>query len=189
MPNSKLTDVDRIRRCQILCGHCIRNIAYYRASRDESRKRIAPRTNFWVGVEGSFLDMAILEWCKLFGDQKGKINSLHGWEHIVGNVLKAEPIDFFRDLLSDLKIGSEDFETVRQEARRYRDKFVAHLDEENTTNIPDLSIPLEATIFLYSVACQHPAKGAVLFSDDIRKAYDGFLSEAKSWFAKASEQE
>jgi hypothetical protein len=38
---------------------------------------------FWVIINGNFLDIAVLEWCKLFGDTRGK--------HYFGKVISDVP--------------------------------------------------------------------------------------------------
>jgi hypothetical protein len=44
----------------------------------------------------------------------------------------------------------EEFETFRLEVRKYRDKFVAHLDELNQMDIPKLQPVIDSVKFLYA---------------------------------------
>lgn len=45
-------------------------MAYYRASWEKGKPHADK--NFWVGANGNFIEIAVLEWCKLFGDKKRK---------------------------------------------------------------------------------------------------------------------
>lgn len=129
---------DRVRRSLILCSHCLRNIAFYRVGwrRSESKRR----DQFWVTVNGNFLDHAVLEWCKVFADRKGR----HHWSVVVSN-----PVQFERDLLKRLQLSAQDFATYIIEMRAYRDKFIAHLDAEPVMQIPRLRMARRSVAFLY----------------------------------------
>ena len=87
-----------LRRVGILCCHCLRNLAYYRAGKD--RQRSLFRGDFQTTVNGNFLDICVLEWCKLFSDTHGT----HYW----GNVITDKEC-FEADLTKLLKQLSCDF--------------------------------------------------------------------------------
>jgi hypothetical protein len=47
-----------------------------------------PQASFWRQVNGNFFDMAVLDWCKLFGDQKQtplKRVGEHHWRRVVSD--------------------------------------------------------------------------------------------------------
>jgi len=71
-----------------------------------------------VNVNGNFLDICVLEWCKLFGDPCGK----HYWGKII-----SDRMGFFQGLLNELKMSESEFNAYVTEMRAYRDKYVAHL--------------------------------------------------------------
>jgi len=85
-----VTRRDRLRRVVLLCVHFSRNLAYYRAGHDRLTNA---SPSFWITIDGNFLDMAVMEWCKLFGDQKGR----HSWVKVV-----TDPSRFEAELLSNL---------------------------------------------------------------------------------------
>jgi hypothetical protein len=129
----------RLRRCLILCCHFARNLAYYRARRvggDLAR----PGEDFWTSADGNFIDMAVMEWCKLLGDDR----ALHGWRKIV-----SDPTAFERDMLASVGVTAEEFKVVISSMRRYRDKFLAHLDSDAVMLIPDLEVAQKAAWFYY----------------------------------------
>jgi hypothetical protein len=129
---------DRVRRALILCCHFLRNIAFYRVGwRGRECKR---RDQFWVTVNGNFLDHAVLEWCKLFADKKGKLH----WSKLI-----SSPGRFEQGLLKRMRLTSAQLETYINEMRAYRDKFVAHLDAEPVMQIPRLRLARMSVAFLY----------------------------------------
>jgi hypothetical protein len=101
----------------LLCAHFTRNLAYYRAAQGRIT-RTSPE--FWRTVYSNFLDIAVLEWCKLFADHNGK----HTWEKAL-----TDPTNFKADLLRILAISGDELAAYIEKMRKYRDKFLAHLDD------------------------------------------------------------
>ena len=133
-----MTRDERIRRVALLCCHLTRNLAYYHAQQD---LRPPLRTEqFWTTVHGNFIDTSVMEWCKLFGDEKGK----HHWKQIVEN--KAA---FKQRLLEDVGISEERWHKSWDSLKKYRDSFLAHLDSEHTMHIPEMTIPMRMVEFYY----------------------------------------
>ena len=130
---------DRLRRVAILCCHFFRNMAYYRAGRIVNNSNF--NSNFWNTVNGNFLDVCVLEWLKLFGEKKGN----QSWENVI-----TENDVFKKDLLKTLKITEDEFSLYINQMRKYRDKFIAHLDSDKVADIPNLQIALESVIHFYN---------------------------------------
>ncbi len=88
LDNPQMPRKDRLRRVMILCCSCARNIAYYRVAWDEEYRHLLnlpnPYPNFWRAANNNFIDMCVLEWCKLFADMQGK----HHWSKIVTSIPK-----------------------------------------------------------------------------------------------------
>lgn len=105
-------------------------MAYYRAGW-ESKKLIC-NTDFWLGINGNCIDIAVLEWCKLFADHKDR----HHWKKVI-----SSPEEFEEGLLEALGPGMtlDGFNYFSKTVKTYRDKFVAHLDNELVANIPSLN--------------------------------------------------
>lgn len=143
---------DRVRGVGLLCCHCVRNIAYYRAGWLDGH--FVSNDDFWRNTNSNFLDVAVLEWCKVFADWNGKPH----WRKVV-----PAPADFLSALLEGIAITEETFNAHREETRTYRDKFVAHLDAERMMQIPRLEVILNSVVFLY---------------DLIRNEYQQFLVDA-----------
>ena len=63
-----------------------------------------------------------------------------------------------RGLLSSLQICDTDFNQYVQQMRTYRDKFIAHLDDQNSMQVPKLTIARRSTIYLYDYLLAHEAE-------------------------------
>jgi hypothetical protein len=148
---------DRLRRVSILCAEFARNLAYYRVGQSQSGSVVhAPshrQTSFWRQANGNFLDVSVLAWCKLLGDNKGK----HFWRRIV-----ADPVAFEAGLLAHLKMTNAEFGIVVDAMRHYRDKFVAHLDSDLVMQIPTLSAAQSAVWFYHDHVVRHEGTGGEL---------------------------
>lgn len=129
---------ERIRNVAILCCHCLRNIAFYRAGWKQQKSRVTRQ--FWVNANGNFLDIAILEWCKIFADRNGK----HHWKRVVSN-----QSSFRAGLYARLGMTKREFENYAKPILQYRNMFIAHLDEDKVANIPRLRTALRSAAYLY----------------------------------------
>ena len=140
-----LSPDERRRRVVLLCCSFMRNLAFHRDGRDTEvqRKLLEPRHPhgaFWREVHGNFFDRSVLDWCKLFADGKGK----HHWRRAV-----ESPDRFEMDLYAALDITVGEFAELVERVRCYRDKFVAHLDEEREMFVPALEKAKSAIVFLH----------------------------------------
>lgn len=94
--------------------------------------------------------MAVLDWCKLFGDEKkGK----HCWRRVV-----TDPEEFKTRLLAYLKTDVEQFGALITKMRDYRDTFVAHLDNSTIMNLPEFEVARVAVIFYHRHIVEVEAK-------------------------------
>jgi hypothetical protein len=87
-----MTKRERFRRVVLLCAHFTRNLAYCRAAQG---RITGASPEFWRTFSNNCLDIAVLEWCKLFSDRNGK----HSWSKVL-----AEPARFESDLFATLSI-------------------------------------------------------------------------------------
>lgn len=120
---------DRAKNAAKLCCHFARNLAYYGAGRNVLRDTGEP---FWLTVVGNFVDIAVLEWCKLFGNRNGKYH----WRKVLTN-----PDAFRDDMLKQLGLSQDRFESMHLTVKTYRDEFVAHLEDADTTTVPNMNVP------------------------------------------------
>lgn len=134
-----LTRRQRLRRTDILCLGTLRNFALYRAGWSQLQPAWRGR-QFWVATNSNFLDTGVLEWCKVFADQKAQ----HHWRKTVGDQLA-----FLAQLLQELHMTQNAFDAYIQRLRFYRDKFIAHLDEENRMAFPELDAAVRSAQLLH----------------------------------------
>ena len=137
-PPSPLSREERLRRVVIFCSDFTRNFAYYRAGL--KHKAMWEAQPFWRTVSNNFLDHCGLEWCKLFVERKGK----HCWRNVISDANAFES-----SLLRGAKINAVDFQELVGKIRRYRDKFVAHLDLEIIMDIPELEPAWRCVLFYH----------------------------------------
>jgi hypothetical protein len=138
----------RLRRVVLLCATFARNLAYLRAMMP-FRDRITARDHdFWMTLSNNSLDMAVLEWCKLFADEKDK----HHWSAVV-----TDPKQFEVALLADLGLSGLEFEDYQKVMRKYRDKFIAHLDSDMVMDVPPMDTAETAGRFYHAYVVEHEA--------------------------------
>ena len=172
-----MTRRDRLRRTAKLCLHCLRNLAFYRAAHDARQAWAGEQ--FWVTAHNDFLDIAVLEWCKVFGDER----AMHDWRKTV-----TDTAAFLPSLLDHIRLTEGMFNDYIGEMRTYRDKFVAHLDQENRMDIPNMAPAIKSAQFLYQHLLQiendcdafpdAPASAVAFFRQ--------FLGEARKVYAAKS---
>ena len=124
----------------------------------------------------------MLEWCKLLGDEKDK----HFWRNVV-----TDPVALEASLLVNLEMTESDFADLAKKMRRYRDKFVAHLNSDAKMDIPRLTAALAANSFYHEHIVTVEAAAGDLFglADTSEKFAQGFeqcLKEAQQAYGQAA---
>lgn len=172
-----MTRENRLRRVLILCVCFSRNLAYHEAG--NSWRRSDRISDFWISVDSNFLDIAVLEWCKLFCDKRGN----HYWRKIV---YYGKHSRFEEELHCKLNMTSNNFDNYIKEIRSYRDRFLAHLDDDERMDIPRLESACKAVEFYHAHIIQHEANGFNIspWALDLPTYFDCCLAEAKAIYDK-----
>jgi hypothetical protein len=133
---------------------------------------------YWKLIWTNFFDIAILEWCKIFGSKREKTH----WEKLVD-----DPVSFYQGLLNALEIDKTDWESYQKDLKKYRDTFIAHHQKDlNRTYYPRLDIALESSFYYYSWLVNNLEQLNIYFDDnDLKEYYDDFLLQI-SIFADVS---
>ncbi len=187
-----LSPTQRVLGVQRLSVHFVRNLAFHRAARDAEKKRTTPNEMFWRLIDGDFIDVAVLDWCKLLGEKPyallkrpPKSPSKYGWEHVVSVTMHEDSSKFRVAMLQHLEMNESEFEKHRIQVRVFRDKFVAHLDDQDEYVVPNFDVPLKAAIFLFEyVTSWAQTERLKVFAGGLEKEYEKILSGARETYGK-----
>ena len=167
VPHMALTRRQRLRRVGKVCCQYLQNHAYYRAG----FRTTAPgrQGHFWNSVVNNSLDLCVLEFCKLFADRHGK----HYWRKIVTNEAA-----FSIGMLVAVGMDETQFGEYIDTFKFYRDKYLAHLDEETVGDFPHLGPGKKAVSYLYDYLLKHEDEGD-FFLDASATAADFYADRAE----------
>ncbi len=93
-----------------------------------------------------------MEWCKLFTERPTTRSGRHHWRTVV-----TKQSEFMTGLCVRLGVSEAGFEQYAKTVVRYRNKFVAHLDNERTAYIPFMWVARSSAAFLYDHLRDDPA--------------------------------
>jgi hypothetical protein len=186
MTNVSLSRRERLRRVVVVCCSFARNVAYHRAGQAGQAKSLLsmhhPEVSFWRQVNANFFDIAVLDWCKLFGDPKEvprKRVGKHHWRRVV-----SDPDAFERGLLGHLSMNGTGFAAVIGEMRRFRDEFVAHLDDGLVMYVPKLDAASEAVAYYHRHIAEHEAQPGELTGLPTPQDYEPGLRQCEEEAAR-----
>ena len=140
-----------------------------------------PHLNFWRVIYGGLLDLAVLEWCKLYG---ANAEPTH-WKELV-----IDHEQFRSDLLTTLNIEPEVWATYWNHMKGYRNEYIAHdLAEKGVDQFPTLDLALESSYFYYDYLYKELIKtGKTNYPEDIREYCERFSAQARVVAEKALEE-
>ena len=110
-----------------LHANFIRNYAIRKAIEDNSVALV--EKNLWSILSNSCLDIAVINWCNLFGAYS---ESTHWTKCTLRGIT-----DFENQILNVCAISKEDFESLHHSIKDYRDRAAAHIDLDDwQVNVP-----------------------------------------------------
>jgi hypothetical protein len=140
---------------------------------------------------GNLLDMAVIEWCKLFGSDHEEHQPVH-WK----NIVPSEEHDSFRkELLAQLKVSMEEWLQYRERVKHYRDNYAAHMsvpwlrpETKDKDRYPSLGLALEAAYFYYEALLARLEVGGFphRYPSDIREYCERFVVQVTEAAQKAT---
>ena len=140
---------------------CARNYAIYRAIDAQLESRDL-NSNFWRVARNSCRDMAIIQWCKLFGSWS---ETTHWKNH---SFIK----DFEIEILKKTNISYDLWKKIHDCILEYRDKNVAHIDLDDwERNIPFMSLAMEILYCSYD-AFISPSYNNLNLRDEFIRVFD-----------------
>jgi hypothetical protein len=135
-----------------------------------------PKLNFWRLMQGNLLDIAVLDWCKLFGSDDQEHQPVH-WKNII-----SDREEFRSGLLRQLGISESQWKDYWQEMKLYRDTHVAHSDfrKPDVIAYPKLELALQSGYFYYDHLLRALQEdGAHKYPTDIREYGRRFIEQSK----------
>jgi len=157
--------------------HLVRSTAMKRALTEVDP---TPHLNFWRLIHGNQLDIAVLEWCKVFGSDG---EATH-WKKIVP---PASHEQFRNGLFAAVGVTADTWVAYWNEMKAYRDNLIAHHIELNrVANYPTLDLALKSSFFYYSYLIKElRSLGETRYPDDLQTYYEAFESQAREIAALA----
>jgi hypothetical protein len=152
-------------------GTLVRNILLKRALHTADPN---PSLNFWRIQYGNLMDLAVIDWCKLFGSDDAERQPIH-WKNI------ADDQSSFRDaLLKALAMTYEEWQSYWRDMKKYRDFNAAHHDPRRAeiATYPVLDKALDSAFFYFEYVQQEMQKqGTSLPPANIRTYATDFEAE------------
>jgi hypothetical protein len=105
-----------------------------------------PDLVMWCVIYGNLTEIAVSEWCKLFGSDTEQNQPVH-WKNIV-----YDSEQFPRDLFSTLGIYESKWRSYWNEMKRYRDQVIDHHDRRRVRikNYLQFDLALESAYLYYA---------------------------------------
>jgi hypothetical protein len=142
---------DKITILKFLHVNTVRNYATHTAIHDNFEK--LAKSNFWRITYNATLDIAVIDWCKLFGT--------YGETTHYRNCVERGITDFAAQVLSASNITATEYEALHKSIVDYRNRGAAHIDLDDwQVTIPQLSKAIEVAyvsfdIFAKKVGMEH----------------------------------
>ncbi len=172
----------KVNRLSDLLVSVVRNAAFTNAissvGRDmgQLRFRNAEIHNFWIVAHNNALDMAVIDWCKIFGSQS--TNPTH-WTYTFEQKKHAE----IREAIHNAVGGEEQWKAIQGHIVNFRNTQAAHHEYEAPTNFNHRFVPKLAPIVDTSVVMNRAICNAYDVHDDgvfeggLKGYYDKLLTQ------------
>jgi hypothetical protein len=155
----------------------VRSVYLKRALTNVERK---PELNFWRVIYGNLLDVAVIEWCKLFGSDNEQRQHVH-WKSVF-----RDQAGFRAGLLQHVGVTGKEWDAYWRRMKTYRDTFAVHLDRDRralTSNYPELGLALASSGYYYQTAVAE-----LRCRQGVRRQYpDDLETYGKDFYAQAIE--
>lgn len=131
-----------------------------------------PNLNFWNLIYGGLLDLAVLEWTKVFGSNAEPTH----WKGIV------DDHDAFRnELFRSIGVSERQWSEYWNEMKAYRDEAVAHHSNPSFTHYPKLDLALQSCYFYYGyVIAKARSLGETKYPDSLEEYCKDFATQSST---------
>jgi len=101
------------------------------------------KIDLWRIMMGGALDLAVIDWCKIFGSREEDTH----WTKLVPN---TDHVVFREGLLRAIEMNEDQWSEYHGQVKGYRDEFAAHQDlAPSTKHFPKLDTALTAAYYYY----------------------------------------
>lgn len=166
MDNFEKTTSDHIFRLI----YVIRNAANYRSM---AKFKDDFDQNYWIQIYNNFFDVAVLEWCKIFGTDSEPTH----WKTIV-----KDHQAFRNGLLSSIGLDEQGWSNFWQSVNSYRNNIIAHFKRISGLSYPSLDVIIKSTFYYYEWLQKELDKhGIIQEPKDLVGYYNRCLKQAESF--------
>ena len=183
-----IPDLSDIRRSISLAESCISNLAYYNAGWivKDGRKVLLNDENFWVRANGNFLDIATLDWRKLFIDksQDTKNFSVHNWKSFF-----PKHVEWLRQLFVTCSVTKNEFEEGGKSIINYRNKHLAHFEKPKIQLFyPKVNLMLKTASYLHLQLRTSAGSSISGYFESVEQFYNSELDDARKIILESIEK-
>jgi hypothetical protein len=139
-----------------------------------------PHLNFWRLIHGNQLDIAVLEWCKVFGSD----NEATHWKKIIA---PANHNQFRDNLFTSIGVTANEWAIYWEEMKQYRDNLVAHhIELTKIGSYPVLDLALKSSFFYYTYLIGELRKlGEARYPYNLQTYCEAFKNQTRQIIATA----
>jgi hypothetical protein len=154
--------------------YVIRNAANYRSL---AKYKDDFDQNYWIQISNNFFDVAVLEWCKVFGTDSEPTHC----KTIVDN-----HASFRKGLLNCTGLDESGWSKYWQSVKDYRNNIIAHFKKIPDLQYPSLDVIINSTFYYYNWLLKELDKrGIIQEPEDLEDYYHRCLNQAETFSEKA----
>ncbi len=133
--------------------------------------------NYWIQIFNNFFDMAVLEWCKVFGTDSEPTH----WKTIVN-----DHASFRKSLLSCIGLDESGWSKYWREVKDYRNNIITHFKKIPDLHYPSLDVIINSTFYYYGwLQTELDKRGIIQEPKDLEDYYHRCLKQAEVFSKKA----
>ncbi len=149
--------------------YVIRNAANYRSLvkyKDDFNQ------NYWILIFNNLFDVAILEWCKIFGTDSEPTH----WKTIVD-----DHAPFRKGLLNSIGLDELGWSKYWEGVKEYRNNIIAHFKKNmKVRQYPSLDVIIYSTFYYYKwLVKELDRRGIIQEPEDLEEYYKRCLEQAR----------
>jgi len=130
--------------------------------------------NFWRFIKGNLFDVAVIEWCKIFGTDNERTH----WKNVV-----TCPDEFRKKLFEHMGVDEPTWNAYWKEMKKYRNTHISHNDKPDSSSekYPQLDLALKSSYFYYAFLVDELKKREVFGSKQKFKFPDSLEEYSKKF--------